>query len=173
MSISLTAVNCDYCEKRFERETSRIRYNEKRGITLCFCCRGCKSKHTLENRPDLKNNIAPGRALDDLSPFRNHLKRMKTRRPETTTTLLDLKDQWSHQNGLCAISGQKMLLPLGTGEKLQHQPLLASIDRIDSSKGYTTDNIQWVCLIAQYAKNVFSNQDVIQFCLSTAKYQVG
>ena len=36
----------------------------------------------------------------------------------------------------------------------------ASIDRIDSSKGYTKDNVQWVCYIYNAMKDEFSVKDV-------------
>jgi hypothetical protein len=40
----------------------------------------------------------------------------------------------------------------------------ASVDRIDSSKGYTKDNIQFVCFMANIAKNKFSCDELINFC---------
>jgi hypothetical protein len=39
-----------------------------------------------------------------------------------------------------------------------------SIDRIDSSKPYTKDNIQLVCRAANYAKHTLSQDDFIQLC---------
>lgn len=166
-----TKVICDYCGRAFDMEIRRIKYNRKRFIYLHFCSRSCKSKHTLQQQPNLTTNVIPGSKTDELSPFRNHLKRIRTRQPQTNLTLNDLKHQWVAQCGKCAISGQHLVLPCNTGVKTPTQPLLASVDRIDSSRGYTADNIQWVCLMAQYAKNVFSNADVIQFCIATAKYQ--
>lgn len=43
-------------------------------------------------------------------------------------------------------------------------PFKPSIDRIDSSKGYTPDNIQICWLIENYCKNTFTNEQVIEFC---------
>ena len=37
-------------------------------------------------------------------------------------------------------------------------PKTASIDRIDSSKGYTKGNVQWVCVFANLAKNTFKDE---------------
>jgi hypothetical protein len=45
----------------------------------------------------------------------------------------------------------------------------ASIDRTDSSQGYTPDNIQFVSLMANYAKNAFQEDQLIDFCRAVAK----
>jgi hypothetical protein len=42
-----------------------------------------------------------------------------------------------------------------------NSPRKPSIDRIDSSKGYTKDNCQLVCVIYNYAKNMWTDKDVI------------
>ena len=38
-----------------------------------------------------------------------------------------------------------------------------------ASKGYTKDNIQFIALIAQYAKNRFKEEELLEFCLAVAK----
>ena len=40
----------------------------------------------------------------------------------------------------------------------------ASVDRIDSSKGYIKGNIQFVSLVAQYAKNMWDEKELYNFC---------
>ena len=47
----------------------------------------------------------------------------------------------------------------------------ASVDRIDNHKGYVPGNIQFVCMIANFAKNVFSESDLLMFCSAVAKHQ--
>lgn len=47
---------------------------------------------------------------------------------------------------------------------LPKHPFKPSIDRIDSSKGYTIDNIQIIWLIENYCKNTFTNEQVLEFC---------
>jgi hypothetical protein len=71
--------------------------------------------------------------------------------------LEDLKAQWDKQRGICPYSGKTMVLER---RSLMHQ---ASLDRIDSNKGYEIGNIQFVCLIMQYAKNGFSDAQVKEF----------
>jgi hypothetical protein len=39
----------------------------------------------------------------------------------------------------------------------------ASLDRIDSTKGYIKGNVEFVCLAINYAKNKFSKEDTLTF----------
>lgn len=52
--------------------------------------------------------------------------------------------------------------------QLPKTPDRASLDRIDSSIGYVKGNIQFISLIAQFAKNDFSDTEVINFCKAVA-----
>ena len=110
--------------------------------------------------------------LDEFSPFRSHFKGIRQRSVEkeleVAIDLRALKIQWDKQNGICPYTGRKMLLAKSTNDVKTATPNTASVDRIDSDKGYTIDNIQWVCLMAQYAKNIFTEQELITFCEDVA-----
>jgi hypothetical protein len=105
---------------------------------------------------------------DEFSPFRGHLKNIrmhcKKSSKENTLTLQELKAQWERQAGICVYTGWPMKNPQSTSHILPHTIDRASVDRIDSSKGYTKDNIQFVCVIAQYAKHSFSENELLSFC---------
>lgn len=51
----------------------------------------------------------------------------------------------------CSVSGQPFTLEVISGKR----PYAPSIDRIDSSKGYTADNCRIVCVAVNYAMNVW------------------
>lgn len=70
-------------------------------------------------------------------------------------TLEYLKGVWDYQNGYCAISGLKMEMDI-----TRESPSKASLDRIDSSKGYVSGNVQWVCLFVNYAKSDFEDEPI-------------
>jgi len=70
-------------------------------------------------------------------------------------TLEYLKGMWDYQNGYCAISGLKMEMDI-----TRESPSKASLDRIDSSKGYVLGNVQWVCLFVNYAKSDFEDEPI-------------
>ena len=67
---------------------------------------------------------------------------------------------WEQQKGICAITGLKMLEPVGyvASRVPLKLPKTASIDRINSKKGYIRGNIQWVCVFANLAKNTFDDE---------------
>jgi len=75
-----------------------------------------------------------------------------------------LKELWNKQHGICPYTGIPMLLPRNT----KHDPSLrslkkASLDRIDSAKGYVKGNVEFVCMFVNLAKNSFPRQEVKEF----------
>jgi hypothetical protein len=86
-------------------------------------------------------------------------------------TLEDLKVQWEKQHGICPYTGWTMKRPVNSTVRRSVSPDSASVDRIDSSKGYTKDNIQFICLMAQYAKNTFQEADVLKFCEAVVRHR--
>ena len=102
------------------------------------------------------------------SPFRVFFNRAKKSKKGCTITLTDIRLQWEHQKGICPYTGWLLKLPPTTSSRYPKTPDRASLDRIDSKKGYTPDNIQFISLIAQYAKNDWSPNQVITF-LEAAK----
>lgn len=162
---------CNNCGKEFHRNKSEFNRNKKEGTKL-FCSRSCSSKTNISGLR------AKGKLIgDEFSPFRFHLNSIKVRLKiqkqkikssvkEFSITLQDLKEQWDLQNGLCPYTGWDLLSPLNTTtwKRLEKVPNRASVDRIDSNKGYIKDNIQFVSLIAQYAKNMWDEKELYNFC---------
>ena len=76
------------------------------------------------------------------------------------------QDAWSQfekQNGKCALTGRDLTFKCN-GEQT------ASLDRIDSTKGYTIDNIQWVHKDVNMMKNNFDDK-FIEWAKIITKYQ--
>jgi hypothetical protein len=70
-----------------------------------------------------------------------------SRNLELTVTIEDVWNKYLQQNGKCAISGVDIILrgqEIGMSSKCIHDKTTASLDRIDSKKGYIIDNIQWI-----------------------------
>lgn len=61
----------------------------------------------------------------------------RTRNIEFSISVQDGWTVYERQNGLCALTG----VPIRFGRRSEGT---ASLDRVDSSRGYTKDNIQWV-----------------------------
>ena len=83
---------------------------------------------------------------------------------------LDINDAWNlylKQKGLCAISGVDISFAPTTNKK-DRKYQTASLDRIDSSKGYTINNVQWVHKDVNIMKNKFSMEYFNKFALGVA-----
>lgn len=62
-----------------------------------------------------------------------------------------------------------MILPLGTAIGwMEQDPSNASLDRIDNSKGYIEGNVRFVALMANLARQSFTDEQMIAFCKAVA-----
>ena len=71
----------------------------------------------------------------------------------------DLLELWEKQKGKCAVTGIPFVL--GSGPM---RPDKASLDRIDSKKGYHPNNVRIVLLFIQFAKNIWSDDVFSKWC---------
>jgi hypothetical protein len=100
--------------------------------------------------------------------FRPILKRAKQRKhQEFNINLKDLKKIWDTQKGKCYILGHDLILP--DDKQIINHNFLASLDRIDNSKGYIKNNVRFVCATINYAKNKFDDIFLKEFILLCSK----
>jgi len=81
---------------------------------------------------------------------------------------LSIEEAWSvfeQQKGKCALTG----LPIQFGRIRKHHETSASLDRIDSGKGYVVTNIQWVLKDINMLKNKYDNEYFIRLCNAVAR----
>ena len=170
----LMYIVCDTCGKEFQRQSWEVGRSIERGHKQ-YCSRGCVSATIARNFGKKRQwkHLNPGNKGDKYSPFRVFMGRIRTRMRdkgrECSVSVEDLKEQWDNQKGICPYTGWLLRTPKNTGEMRRVTPNTASLDRIDSSKGYIKGNIEYVSLMAQLAKNCFSKQDVIDFCESVVR----
>lgn len=93
-----------------------------------------------------------------LNFFRSSLQKKRHKRENITPEFL--ADLWDKQKGLCAISGHPMTITRGEGRVMTN----ASIDRIDSFKPYSEDNIQLTCLIVNLMKQQLTIDELKLWC---------
>lgn len=87
----------------------------------------------------------------------------KGRKPlEFTLTKQEAWDLFLKQNRKCALSGVDLEI------NSQNKYNTASVDRINSSKGYVLSNIQWVHKHVNLMKNKFDQEYFIDFCKKIA-----
>lgn len=84
-------------------------------------------------------------------------------------TMQFLWDLYVKQNKKCALSGVLLTLDIKIPRKSRTNT--ASIDRIDSTKSYSEDNVQWVHKDINRMKSNFTDEQFIELCKSVAKYQ--
>lgn len=91
------------------------------------------------------------------------------RKIEFTISIEYIWNLFIKQDGKCAISGKKLYLCVATIDKNLsiHN---ASLDRIDSSKGYIEGNVQWVDKDVNRMKTDFNELYFIDTCKLIAEY---
>ena len=164
---------CDNCGKEAQKPLSEYNRNIKLGRKN-FCCRACSATYRcnlykdtpteaqLQAQRNIKNYCQNHK--DEWTPFRYSLRNAKKRFKEFNLTLEDLKQIWEQQNGICPYTGLKLYLPTwnkkGSCEQLWCR---ASLDRIDSSKGYVVGNVQFVSTPINLMKSTMSDLETKQY----------
>lgn len=119
--------------------------------------------------------LQPDNRADIYTGLREFITRIKTRAKVDSKficqlTLQDLKNQFDLQKSICPYSGVQLVLPKYNAKPSKTH--MASLDRKDSSKGYTVDNIQFVSACINYMKNDLSMQEFEQFLKTIVNYQL-
>lgn len=136
------AVYCSSCGKAIYRPP-----NLNKGKLVYFCSNVCQdiSKYKGKLNKILKESE----------------KRSKIKRMEFNLDYDFLYDLfYNTQKEKCAITNIPILLPVKGFTRQIHKQ--ASLDRIDSSKGYTKDNVRFVVLGVNYMKHNQSDESLIE-----------
>jgi hypothetical protein len=153
---------CEKCGNPFQRLRSWHEENQRRGNIKSYCGPKC-----FPRNPKKADALSPFIAV--ISRLRDRCKR---RGLPLTVTADALKTLWEAQGGICPFTGWVMLLfPGGHAVRGASQPNQASLDRINQEAGYVPGNVRFISLIANYARNEWSDEEVLRFCKSTAAYR--
>lgn len=170
---SYSLIKCDGCGKEIQKETRYVKAAQKKNRKN-YCTLSCHAKHTREEKLGVwvhsEENKKMARSLagnrkDEYSPFRTLLKSCRTRTNKSgqpkgnfDLDLPYLKELWENQNGKCAIT--KVDLKLETSYNKNYQ---ASLDRIDSSKGYVKGNVRYISVSVNWLKNNLDDNHIREF----------
>jgi len=102
-----------------------------------------------------------------MSAVRSRSKKLKLPTDLDSAYLIEL---WELQQGRCALSGRPLHLRF---EKYGSHPDAASLDRIDSEKGYVRGNVQWVHADVNQMKFCFDQSYFIELCSLVASHMNG
>jgi len=122
-------------------------------------CKTCCNEGNIKSKAKVYATIE-GRA----KIFLQSCKRSATKRQQAfDLQISDIVSFWNKQHKICAYSGVEMTLKPG---KLN----TVSIERIDSSVGYTKENTVLVCHIVNRMKSDFKYEDFYQYCSNVASF---
>lgn len=166
----LTTFICPNCGQEADKPTTEYNRNIKLGRNS-FCSRSCaviygnihrsheysKSEANIEHLKSVSNNHR-----DEYTPFRYTLRNAKKRFQDFDLDLEYLKELWETQQGICPYTKIKLLLP-EYKTTIEDARVRASLDRIDSSKGYIKGNVQFISTSINYMKNDLSHEETIEF----------
>jgi len=155
---------CDNCGVVFEKPLSELTRNKNLGRKN-FCNRTCVGKYNAKNFGNRVNvydiTKHSDNCRDEFTGLRALLRRIKNKYHNYDVDLEYLKEVWDNQSN-CVYTGVKLQLPKYKGI---NDPLYtASIDRIESDKGYVKGNIQFISITSNHAKNSMSHEQMIKFC---------
>lgn len=105
----------------------------------------------------------------------DQISRSKTNRNKRTSAIdrvFDITIEWAwdlflKQDRKCALTGTEIYFGIGGKDEYT-----ASLDRIDSLKGYTEDNVQWIHKDVNRMKNIFDQDYFIETCRKVAETQL-
>jgi hypothetical protein len=148
-------------EKTFNQATKRD--------SMCRSCRSvCANKSEKRIlKVGAKNHMWKGYKEIPYAWFSRYFERKGSRKKRTgTINIQDVYNLWILQNKKCALSGRV----IGFCDD-KNNTSTCSIDRINSLKEYTIDNIQLVHKDINKMKNNYDNEYFIQVCKDITKFQ--
>jgi hypothetical protein len=175
--MKLTTIICHGCDSSVEKPKKEIDRQRRNGKTNFYCSLKCAATyrnndhllewmHGEENKKHLQ--IISHNRVDEYTGFRGFLRRIDMRISEgrfdtTNLNLPYLKELWGAQRGKCAFTNVDLILPHWSGNATVSKNYLASLDRIDSSKGYVMGNVQFVSVSVNWLKNNLNASHVEEF----------
>lgn len=146
---------CD-CGCKFEIGAGYLLYYKRRE------CPKCSRRNAALNRPKKIYTKISLRYIDSI------IRGAKIRNLEYSVTNDYLWNIYEKQNRLCAISKLPIIFAKSCTEQKERKAT-ASLDRIDSSKGYVEGNVQWVHKHINEMKKRYTDEYYTFMCQQVAK----
>ena len=159
------SVVCEKCGKTFDKVLKEINRSLKLGRKQ-FCSLSCAKKdisnlkHLSKIRIEDAKHLNAYNRVDKFTGFREHLRRIKYRSKEVDLSLEDMLEIWNKQSGICIYS--KVKLEKCNNRNVNNPIYSMSLDRIDSSKGYIKDNIQFISIAMNHMKNSMTHEQTLE-----------
>lgn len=163
--------NCRYC-KRDYREVPQegVEIYKNSSGKWCSTCSGCGKEQAYTRKDHAKQSelndwqckpcVSKAKGFSKNQPVgdraRLYNKFRKSANNRGIEWGLDIESMYADYDGKCKLTGWEIELGYSKGT--------ASLDRVDSTKGYTPENIQWVHSMVNMAKNKYGNEEFIEMC---------
>lgn len=151
-------------ETKFNRDNTNL-HNNRGG--LCTQCKDCQRARYYKERQRILSDDFLALRYKLNCALKGTRRRSKEKDSYNELDLEFLLYLWNKQKGKCALTGLTMTYKFYEGRVNTN----LSIDRIDSSKGYTKDNVQLVCMVANQMKNDLSQDELLRICELIIKNQ--
>ena len=168
--------SCRHCKKDYRNveNIDKEIYRNQDG-KWCSTCSGCKKEQSYTRKDHAKQSSAAdwrcktcrateksfssnqraGAFMRCFNKFKNSAKN------RGISWDVSFEDFCSIYTGYCALTNWAI--------SLEYKKTTASLDRIDSSKGYYMGNIRWVHSMVNMSKNKFSDESFVAMCLAVAQ----
>jgi hypothetical protein len=168
---------CATCGCDFEYYIGEYNRQKKIGRDKFYCSLSCSSKRPSnlthlkkvskkfvggENKLVTENDFIRSSMNEFIRRVRNR-KKTKHKLCESNIDSDYLIKVWNDQKGLCAYTKVALVLPSYKHYKSTNYNYKASIDRIDSTKGYEVGNIQFISYTMNNLKSNMADEEVSQF----------
>lgn len=148
-------VRCNNCNRVFDKTTYSI------GQQKCQCYKTQKGAWNYSGHGELA-----------MVYYTSCKTGAKTRGFEFNISIEDMWDRFVEQNRKCALTGLPLSMERNCKKwRIDKESMTASLDRIDSSRGYTIDNIQWVHKDINVMKMDLDQEYFIKLCNLVTKKQ--
>jgi dUTP pyrophosphatase len=155
--------------------SDKVLINKKKSTWLCRC--KCGKEQYIDQWNLHKGNTTQcqrcaynDKMADEFDNLFNKSQRSaKDRGLEFNITKEDIKLLFNKQDGKCALSGIKLNIFHSRRKQIDND---ASLDRIDSSKGYINNNIQWVHKKVNIMKMNLDETTFIDLCKKIINYDI-
>lgn len=152
--ILIATKTCTKC--RVDLPLHNFGTHKKTKSGICSWCKNCHNKESTKGHKAKRKTISGYLRSRVWGTKRN----ANQRGIFFNLTFDDLIELYAVQQGRCALSNEIMTFLTEEGHVLTN----ISIDRIDSTKGYTKDNIQLVCYIVNAMKNIMTKDELVVWC---------
>lgn len=175
---TLTRKTCRNCAQHYRNVNCEIPIYKNLVDKWCKICSGCGKEQAYTRKDHAKQSylsdrqckscVAKSKGYSNNMPvgdrqrlFNKFCKSSKSRNIEWNLTLDEMFDNYI---GKCSLTGWDI--------DIIYNNCTASLDRIDSTKGYIVGNIQWVHTMVNMCKNKYSQFMFLDMCKSVFEYVI-